>query len=67
VHYLDPTRSLDPEHQKYEAEIARGQARWLALSTNARQLFTDKSSEYIPFDQPDFVIEAIRDVYSQSK
>lgn len=43
------------------------QARWLELSSNAKQLFTDKSSEYIPFDQPDFVIDAIREVYSQSK
>jgi len=30
-------------------------------------LFTDKSSEYIQFDQPDFVINAIREVYAQSK
>jgi hypothetical protein len=37
------------------------------LGTGAKQLFTDKSSEYIPFDQPDFVVDAIRDVYTQSK
>jgi hypothetical protein len=30
-------------------------------------LFTDKSSEYLPFDQPEFVIDAIREVYSQSR
>jgi len=57
----------DPEHQKYEEEVAREQAKWLELSSNARQLFTDKSSEYIPFDQPSFVVDAIREVYSQSK
>ena len=28
----------------------------------AGQLFTDKSSEYIPFDQPGFVVDAIREV-----
>jgi pimeloyl-ACP methyl ester carboxylesterase len=64
---LDPTRRQDPEHQKYEQEVARAQAKWLGLSSNAKQLFTDKSSEYIPFDQPDFVVDAIHEVYSQSK
>jgi pimeloyl-ACP methyl ester carboxylesterase len=64
---LDPSRPPDPEHQRYEEEVARAQAKWLELSSNARQLFTDKSSEYIPFDQPSFVVEAIREVYLQSK
>jgi pimeloyl-ACP methyl ester carboxylesterase len=67
VHSLDPSRPPDPEHQKYEEKVAREQAKWLELSSNARQLFTDKSSEYIPFDQPDFVVDAIREVYSQSR
>jgi pimeloyl-ACP methyl ester carboxylesterase len=67
VHALDPSRRPDPEHQKYEQEVAREQAKWLELSSNARQLFTDKSSEYIPFDQPSFVVDAIREVYTQSK
>lgn len=66
VGFLDTTRSADPEHQKYEQEVARAQANWLELSSNARQLFTDKSSEYIPFDQPDFVVEVIHEVYTQS-
>jgi pimeloyl-ACP methyl ester carboxylesterase len=67
VHFLDSTRSADPEHQNYEQQVAHAQAKWLGLSSNARQVFTDKSSEYIPFDEPSFVIEAIREVYSQSK
>jgi pimeloyl-ACP methyl ester carboxylesterase len=67
VHSLDSSRPPDPEHQKYEQEVAREQAKWLELSSNARQLFTDKSSEYIPFDQPSFVVDAIREVYSQRK
>lgn len=66
VHFLDATRPADPQHQKYEQEVARAQAKWLELSSNAKQLFTDRSSEYIPFDQPEFVVEAIREVYSQS-
>ena len=67
VHSLDPSRPPDPEQQKYQQEVAREQARWLKLSSNAKQLFSDKSSEYIPFDQPSFVVDAIRDVYTQSK
>jgi pimeloyl-ACP methyl ester carboxylesterase len=67
VHSLDASRPPDPEHQKYEQEVAREQAKWLELSSNSRQLFTDKSSEYIPFDQPVFIVDAIREVYAPSK
>ena len=67
VHSLDPSRPLDPEHRKYQEEVEREQAKWLELSSNARQLFTDKSSEYIPFDQPGFVVDAIREVYIQGR
>jgi pimeloyl-ACP methyl ester carboxylesterase len=67
VHTFDPARPKNPEQQKRQQEVARAQAEWLKLSTNAKQLFTDKSSEYIPFDQPNFVVDAIREVYSQSK
>lgn len=66
IHAIDPSHPLDQEQQRYEQEVERAQAGWLALSSNARQLFTDQSSEYIPFDQPDFVVDAIREVYSQS-
>ena len=64
---IDPARPKTPEQQKYEDHVAREQAKWLALSSNAKQLFTDKSSEYVPFDQPDFVIDAIHDVFVQSR
>jgi pimeloyl-ACP methyl ester carboxylesterase len=67
VHSRDPSRATDPGQQKYEEAVARAQAKWLELSSNAKQLFTDKSSEYIPFDQPKFVVDAIREVYTQSK
>jgi len=65
IHVLDPTRPQNAEQQKYEQEVARAQAKWLELSSNAKQLFTDKSSEYIPFDQPSFVVDAIREVFTQ--
>jgi pimeloyl-ACP methyl ester carboxylesterase len=67
VHTLDPTRKLTAEQQQYQDGVQRAQATWLALSSNAKQLFTDQSSEYLPFDQPDFVIAAIREVYNQSR
>jgi pimeloyl-ACP methyl ester carboxylesterase len=67
VHTIDPARPKSPEQQRYEDNVARAQGQWLELSSNAKQLFTDKSSEYIPFDQPDFVVDAIHEVYIQSK
>jgi pimeloyl-ACP methyl ester carboxylesterase len=67
VHFLDPTRPEDAEHQQYEQHVARAQAKWLELSSNAKQLFTGQSSEYIPFDQPSFVVDAIHEVFAQSR
>ncbi len=64
---LDPAQVKTAEQQKYQHEVAQAQAQWLGLSSNAKQLFTDKSSEYIPFDQPEFLIDAIREVYDQSR
>jgi pimeloyl-ACP methyl ester carboxylesterase len=66
VHTLD-AGAKDAQQQAYQERVARSQAKWLLASSNAKQLFTDKSSEYIPFDQPDFVIDAIHEVYMQSK
>jgi hypothetical protein len=42
IHTLDPTRTMTAEQQTYQQEVAEAQAKWLALSSNARQLFTDK-------------------------
>jgi len=64
IHALDQAHPLNAEQQKYEQEVAREQAGWLALSSNAKQLFTYKSSEYIPFDQPNFVVDAIHEVFA---
>jgi pimeloyl-ACP methyl ester carboxylesterase len=52
-----------PKHLKYEQETALAQARWLGLSSNAKQIFARHSSEYIQFDEPETVINAIREVY----
>ncbi|MGH8140354.1 MAG: alpha/beta fold hydrolase [Steroidobacteraceae bacterium] len=56
-----------PDHGKYEHEITQAQARWLALSSNSKQIFAHDSSEYIQFDDPETVISAIREVYDQAR
>jgi pimeloyl-ACP methyl ester carboxylesterase len=56
----------EPDRVKYEHEVAQAQARWLALSSNSKQIFAHSNSEYIQFDDPDTVISAIREVYDQA-
>ena len=67
VHFLPAPNAHDPKHLEYEHQIELAQARLLALSSNARQVFVPNSSEYAQFNNPDSVVEAIRDVYTQSK
>jgi pimeloyl-ACP methyl ester carboxylesterase len=66
VGHLEEKPPDTPEHVTYEQETTRAQARWLTLSTNARQIFARHSSEYIQFDEPETVINAIREVYDQA-
>jgi len=62
------TRPADtPERLKYQQEITRAQARLLDLSSNAKQIFARHSSEYIQFDEPETVINAIREVYELAR
>jgi hypothetical protein len=67
VGHLPAKDANDPKHIAYERAIAQAQARWLTLSSNAKQIFTKNSSEYVEFDEPDAVVGAIRDVYNQSR
>jgi pimeloyl-ACP methyl ester carboxylesterase len=66
-HGVGSLHTLSPEELRYEHEVALAQARWLELSSNAKPLIAEHSSEYIQFDQPDVVTEAIREVLTQSK
>jgi formylglycine-generating enzyme required for sulfatase activity len=66
VGHLETKPADTPEHMKYEQEITLAQARWLQLSSNAKQVFARHSSEYIQFDEPETLINAIREVYEQS-
>ena len=66
VGHLERKPPDTPEHLKYEQETTLAQARWLALSSNSKQIFAHNSSEYIQFDEPETVINAIREVYDQT-
>jgi pimeloyl-ACP methyl ester carboxylesterase len=67
VGHLEKKPKDTPEHLKYEQEAALAQARWLTLSSNSKQIFARNSSEYIQFDEPETVINAIREVYDQAR
>ena len=67
VGHLEEKPSDTPKHLKYEKEITAAQARFLAQSSNSKQIFAHHSSEYIQFDDPETVINAIHDVYEQSR
>jgi pimeloyl-ACP methyl ester carboxylesterase/uncharacterized damage-inducible protein DinB len=66
VGHLEEKPPDTPKHLKYEQETTLAQARWLELSSNAKQIFTHNSSEYIQFDEPETLINAVREVYDQS-
>ncbi|HXI88355.1 MAG TPA: hypothetical protein VNH64_12905, partial [Parvularculaceae bacterium] len=64
---IDPPRATSLENLKYQYDVALAQSGWLKLSSNAKQIFARRSSEYIQFDEPDTVVDAVREVYDQSK
>jgi pimeloyl-ACP methyl ester carboxylesterase len=67
VGHLESKPPDTPKHLKYERETTLAQARWLALSTDSKQIFARNSSEYIQFDKPEIVINAVRDVYDHAR
>ena len=67
VGHLETKPPDTPKHLKYEQETTLAETRWLELSSNAKQIFAHNSSEYIQFDEPETVINAIREVYDQTR
>src|SRR5271169_1244144 len=67
VGHLESKPPDTPKHLKYEQESTLAQARWLELSSNAKRIFAHNSSKYIQFDEPETVINAIREVYDHTK
>jgi pimeloyl-ACP methyl ester carboxylesterase len=66
IHHFDPAQALRADERKYQDEVELAQSEWLDLSSDAKQLSVDHSGEYIPFDRPGQVIDAIRDAYVHS-
>jgi pimeloyl-ACP methyl ester carboxylesterase len=60
-------RATSLKHLRYEYEVTLAQSKLLELSSNAKHIFTKNSSEYVQFDEPDTIIDAIREVYDQGK
>ena len=59
-------RATSLKHLRYEYEVTLAQSRLLKMSSNAKQVFTKNSSEYIQFDEPDTAVSAIREVFDES-
>jgi pimeloyl-ACP methyl ester carboxylesterase len=66
VGHLETKPPDTAKHLKYEQESTLAQARWLKLSSNSKQIFAHHSSEYIQFDEPETLINAVREVYDQA-
>ncbi len=67
VGHLEEKPPDTPKHLKYEQETTLAQARCLTLSSNSKQIFAHNSSEYIQFDEPETLINAVREVYDQAR
>jgi pimeloyl-ACP methyl ester carboxylesterase len=67
VGHLDTQPPTSLKHLNYEYQVALAQSRWLTLSSDSRQTFMAHSSEYIQFDRPDVVVDAVREVWMKSQ
>jgi len=56
----DMPTSVDPA--RFRKMWLKFQPDLTKLSTNSRQVFADRSSHFINFDQPELIIEAIQDM-----
>jgi hypothetical protein len=65
VHRLDPQRVETAQQSRYQERVAQAQARWLDLSSDAKQIFPGNSSEYVQFDAPDAVAAVVREVWER--
>ena len=67
VHFLDKEPPPTIDHLKMEYDVAVAQSRWLTLSSDAKQVFVQNSSEYVGFDQPGLVADTIREIVDKAK
>lgn len=67
VHFLDKPPPPTIDHLKMEYDVAVAQSRWLMLSSDAKQIFVQNSSEYIGFDRPDVVVDTVREIHDLAR
>lgn len=67
VHFLDNPPPPTIDHLKMEYDVAIAQSRWLTLSSDSRQIFVEKSGEYVQFDRPDVVVGTIREAWEKAR
>jgi pimeloyl-ACP methyl ester carboxylesterase len=67
IHDLTKPPPMSLGQLKYQYDKALAQSRWLTLSSDATQVFVQNSSEYIGFEQPDAVVDAVREIYDKAK
>ncbi len=69
-HHISDSPGTTPErhreHERFNEQRKLFQRRLLDLSSNAKQVFT-QTGPYVQLDAPNIVLEAIREVYDQSK
>ena len=57
--------ALRLEHMRLAYLLALGQSRFLELSSNTKQIFSD-TGNLVQFEKPDLVVETIREVWQQA-
>src|SRR6185437_470080 len=67
VHFLDKEPPPTIDHLKMEYDVAVAQSKWLSLSSDSRQIFVEKSGEYIQFDRPDAIVDTVRELVDKAR
>jgi pimeloyl-ACP methyl ester carboxylesterase len=67
VGHLDKPPPMSLEPLKYAYDTALAQSRWLSLSSDSKQIFAVRSSEYIQFDSPETVVSAVREIWQKAR
>ena len=67
VHFLDKEPPPTIEHLKMEYDVAVAQSKWLSLSSDSRQIFAEKSGEYVQFDRPDLIVATVKELVDKTR
>jgi len=64
IYYPTPSLS-DTENQQFQSEWQTLQTELVALSSDSKQVIAEQSGHTIQFDQPDLVVDAVREMVAQ--